>query len=224
MTLNLYVRPAIIPSTIPALPRWITEPAPTRMQWELVTHTQSYTSPLTGHTQLLANPNAHWRAHVSYALHGEEMVRQVTTFILSLNGPQRKFLFFPPHAKTPKGHANGVPIIKEANQKGSQLITTGWKPKDGNTTVLKKGDSITILLANGHNSLHSLTSDAVLTSPSDAHLAITPPLRLPPYHRSRIITHDCFCVMRLANDKQSRFSFEKMNQASVQFELIESYP
>lgn len=211
-------------STIPSLRRWMTHPAPTSMQWELVTHTKSYTSPLTGYTQLLANPNSHWRAHVSYALHGEETVRQMTTFILSLNGPQGKFLFFPPHAKTPKGHASGAPVIKGANQKGSQLITSGWQQKNGDSTVLKKGDSITILLANGHNSLHSLTSDAVVTSTNDAHLAITPPLRLPPRHGSRVITHDCFCVMRLANDKQSRFSFEKMSQASMQFELIESYP
>lgn len=212
-------------TTRPTLPLWPQSPAPSRLEWNLLTRTQSFTSPLTGQTQTISLPAAKWQAILEYELYGEDNIRNFTNFILSLEGPKTRFLFIPPHAQTPKGNAKNNTAIapKIASEQKQGFIQVKEWGAGATSPILKAGDYITIKLKNGQYSMHSITEDVAIGSAAQTNVKVTPQLRNVPETNSKIFIHSPFCVMRLKDDSQTSFSMEKVTRIATQFELIESF-
>lgn len=109
---------------LPTLP---TPPHPTKIEWKLVTATQTFESPLTGAVATYELPGAKWAAVLSYnSLTGDE-AKVLQGFLFSQRGAAGRFKFYVPSQK-PFATKPNLPIIARPNgQTDSARLTIGYK-------------------------------------------------------------------------------------------------
>jgi len=170
---------------------------PDILEWQLISNTQSFTSPLDKSTQTIELPGSRWLATLQYPALTETDARIMIAFLASLRGMSGRFTLFDHSHRTPAGVATGSPLVNGASQTGGTLITDGWTI---NTTgILKAGDYIGV---NGE--LKLVIADANSDAGGNATLSIEPPLRASPANNAVITTDSPTGTFRLADDGQTK--------------------
>lgn len=166
-------------------------------EFNLVTNTQSFTSPLNKTVQTAELPGAFWLATLAFQNLTEADGRILKAFVASMDGMAgRCYLWDMSHA-SPSGIATGTPLVKGASQIGKSLTTDGWTASK--TGILMAGDLFGV---NGE--LKIMTNSPNSDGSGNATLAFRPALRAVPADNAVITLAAPTCIMRLADDQQMR--------------------
>ena len=157
-------------------------------------------SPFTARQQVYKYTGQFWEADISLPPMKRSDAEYWISFLLKLNGSYGTFLLGDPNGATARGVATGTPLVKGANQTGTDLITDGWTP---NTTgILKAGDYIQ--LGTGSTSLlHKVLDDVNSDGSGNATLTLWPDLRSAPSDNAAIVVSSTKGVFRLTSGEQS---------------------
>lgn len=157
-------------------------------------------SPFTARQQVYKYTGQFWEADISLPPMKRADAEYWISFLLKLNGSYGTFLLGDPNGAIARGVATGTPLVKGANQTGSDLITDGWTP---NTTgILKAGDYIQ--LGTGSTSLlHKVLDDVNSDGSGNATLTLWPDLRSAPSDNAAIVVSAPKGVFRLTAGQQS---------------------
>jgi hypothetical protein len=185
--------------------------------FQLISNTSVFVSPLTGSTQTSERPGSRWSAEIEYFALSESDARTLIAFLTQLRGMSGRFYYGDPFNRTPRGLATGTPLINGASQTGTSLITDGWTPNI--TNILRAGDYIQL----ANDELKMVVADVNSDGSGNATLTIEPPLRSSPANNSAIIVQDPKCVMRLIDDEQTQWAYNKLSSASIKLKMIESF-
>jgi len=178
---------------------------PDIQEWQLISNTQSFTSPLDKTTQTLELPGSRWLATLQYPSMTDAEARIMIAFLASLRGMSGRFTLFDHSHQTPAGVATGTPLVNGASQTGGTLITDGWTVST--TGILKAGDYIGV---NGE--LKMVTVDANSDASGNATLTIEPVLRASPADNAVITTAAPTGTFRLADDGQTKLQSTAQNR------------
>jgi hypothetical protein len=165
-------------------------------------------SPFTAKQQVYRYTGQFWEAEISLPPMKRADAVYWISFLLKLNGPYGTFLLGDPNGVTARGVATGTPLVKGANQTGSDLITDGWTTST--TGILKAGDYIQ--LGTGSSSkLHKVLDDVNSDSSGNATLTIWPDLRSSPSDNASIVVSGAKGLFRLSTSQQDW----DVNEASI---------
>jgi len=170
---------------------------PNASDWLLQYNSQSYVSPLTGVTQTQVLPGAKWTASLTFPPLKDPNARRMRAFLASLEGAAGSF-YLTPHGYTRAGDGTGTPLVKGAAQLGSSLLIDGCTPNI--TGWLLEGDFLQV-----GSELKIVTADCNSSAGGEVTVSFKPPLRVSPADNAAIVVNSPACVMRLADDKQSRW-------------------
>ena len=174
-------------------------------EFNLITNTQTFTSPLTKTTQTSELPGSYWVATLSFQNLKEQDGRILKAFVAALNGMAGRCYLWDMSHSAPSGVATGIPLVNGVSQSGKSLITDGWTPSISN--IMVAGDLFSV---NGE--LKIVTSNCNSDSGGNAILNFTPALRSSPADNSAITVSSPTCIMRLADDQQMRQFVMKENR------------
>lgn len=161
-------------------------------------------SPFTAVQQVYKYTGQYWEADISLPPMKRAVAEYWISFLLKLNGSYGTFLLGDPNGATPRGVATGTPLVKGANQTGSDLITDGWTTST--TGILKAGDYIQI-----GNYLHKVLDDVNSDSSGNATLTLFPDLRTSPADNTTITVNSAKGLFRLSSGQTSW----DINEASI---------
>lgn len=161
-------------------------------------------SPFTAVQQVYKYTGQYWEADISLPPMKRAVAEYWISFLLKLNGSYGTFLLGDPNGATPRGVATGTPLVKGANQTGSDLITDGWTTST--TGILKAGDYIQI-----GNYLHKVLDDVNSDSSGNATLTLFPDLRTSPADNATITVNSAKGLFRLSSGQTSW----DINEASI---------
>lgn len=161
-------------------------------------------SPFTAVQQVYKYTGQYWEADISLPPMKRAVAEYWISFLLKLNGSYGTFLLGDPNGATPRGVATGTPLVKGANQTGSDLITDGWTIST--TGILKAGDYIQI-----GNYLHKVLDDVNSDSSGNATLTLFPDLRTSPADNATITVNSAKGLFRLSSGQTSW----DINEASI---------
>ncbi|HEX6827843.1 MAG TPA: hypothetical protein VF104_02560, partial [Burkholderiales bacterium] len=88
---------------------WPAEFIPAAVSWRLKPNTQSFSSPLSGHTQTAELPGSRWIAEISMPVMQKPRWRAWSVFITRLRGPAGRVYFSPPQYTGPEFDWQPVP-------------------------------------------------------------------------------------------------------------------
>jgi len=94
---------------------------PTSTEWQLVTNTQSFTSPLNGATQTIELPGAKWSAVLNYQDLESDEASKLRGFLLQGRGSVNKFYMFDHSVPGITGAGGGTPLL---NYRENKLLYT----------------------------------------------------------------------------------------------------
>jgi len=170
---------------------------PNALDLALQANTQFFTSELNGAVQTSALPGDKWVATMTFANRVGTDARRLWAFVTSLRGRSGRFYFTPFDHCTPFGVVGGTPLVKGADQTGSQLLIDGCTASC--TGWLLAGDYFQV-----GDELKLITADVNTDSGGNATLNFVPPLRTSPADNAAIITSNPSCIMMLSDDQQAR--------------------
>lgn len=173
-----------------------TRPGFTACRFGLMTHTQTFTSPLSNATQRALLGGAKWMANYSLPAMNRAQMADWQAFILQLEGGVNTFNAYDPDAMTPRGVATGTPLVKGASQTGSTLLVDGLPASLINW--LLPGD---YFACNGE--LKMLTQPANTNGSGETTLYFKPALRNSPADNAPLTVNTATCTMVLTDDAQS---------------------
>ncbi len=166
---------------------------PSASEFLLVSNTQIFESPLSGHVQSLELPGARWRANLTFDKLSEADGRDLAGFLAALRGRSGTFTLHDHSLLSPRGVGTGTPLVNGASQTGSTLITDGWTVSTPG--IMKTGDLFQI-----GNELKILTADVASDSGGNATLIFESPIRTSPAENSAIIINSPKALMKLSSD------------------------
>jgi len=190
--------------------------SPNAVEWQLISNTQSFTSPLDKTVQTLELPGARWMATLSFTRLSDTEARTLLAFLTALRGQAGRFTMHDHSHPTPSGIATGTPLVNGASQSGGTLITDGWTPSQ--TGILKAGDWLGV---NGE--LHMVTADADSDVSGNATFSIEPPLRASPSDNAPITVNSPTATFRLMDDGQTRWKATPGDINAMTITCIESF-
>lgn len=161
-------------------------------------------SPFTAVQQVYKYTGQYWEADISLPPMKRAVAEYWISFLLKLNGSYGTFLLGDPNGATPRGVATGTPLVKGANQGGSDLLTDGWTTST--TGILKAGDYIQI-----GTYLHKVLDDVNSDSSGNATLTLFPDLRESPADNAAITVSSAKGLFRLSSGQTSW----DINEASI---------
>lgn len=189
---------------------------PDSLQWHLANNTQTFTSPLSGATQTLAQPGARWSATMSFRNRRGDELRELQTFITALRGSAGRFRLHNFAQPIPRGTATGSPLVSGSNQLGNTLSTDSWTAST--VGIMRAGDYFQV-----GNELKMLTTDSDSDPGGATTLNFEPPLRFAPTDGSTIIINKPTAIFRLTDDRQGRFSHRHGGLADTSIQCIEAF-
>ena len=190
--------------------------SPNGVEWQLISNTQSFTSPLDKTVQTLELPGARWMATLSFNNLTDADARILLAFLAALRGQSGRFTMHDHSHPTPSGIATGTPLVAGASQTGGTLVTDGWTPSQ--TGILKAGDYLGV---NGE--LHMVIADADSDVSGNATFSIEPPLRASPADNAAITVNSPTATFRLMDDGQARWKATPGYINSMTISCIESF-
>lgn len=228
---------------------WPAEFIPAAVSWRLKSNTQSFSSPLSGHTQTAELPGARWIAELSMPVLTKPRWQAWSALIARLRGQSGRVYFSPPQylgpeldwTTVPGGLSadddtvsadndvdlvnqlhidTSAPVISGAGQTGAALVTVGWTPA---ADVLHAGDYVSYPVGAEGRTLHLLVEDARSDSAGVCTLAVEPPIRTPPADGAALEFRRPVCVMRLQDDDQGGLSHEPGQFGRAGCTLVESF-
>jgi len=169
---------------------------PSNAQWQLVSNTRVFKSPLDGSVQTSESPGSHWHVSLSFTKQHPAEGRALMAFLVSLRGEAGRFYLHDHTQPTPRGTITGSPVVSGVAQIGTTINTTGW------AGTLLAGDMIGI-----GGELKMVTAD-VTSAGSSAVTALVfePPLRASPANGSAVITAAPTAIFKLTGDNLASFS------------------
>jgi hypothetical protein len=174
----------------------LTRRLPALFDWQLLSNTQSFSSPFSGAVQTVEMPGARWAAQFSLNVLDANDAAQWRAFTARLRGQSGRFYLHNLARPTPRGVATGTPIVSGAGQTGNTLTTSGWTPSTAG--ILKAGDFIGV---NGE--LKMVVLDATSDGAGLATLTFEPPLRSSPPNASAIVTNKPTAIFKMDEDSAS---------------------
>lgn len=178
-----------MPILMPASPGFVT------CRFELEFNTQTFTSPLSRVTQVVALAGARWKATYTLPRMSRAQAAPWRAFLLSLEGQANTFAAYDPDFVSPLGTPLGAPLVKGAGQTGSTLLidgcvanVTGW---------LKAGDYFSV-----GGKLKMITADASTNGSGEATLTFKPANFAAPADNAPLTVYAATCEMRLVDDSQ----------------------
>lgn len=190
----------------------------------LVSNTTSFTSPLSGTTQTLELPGAHWRGVLDYPPLNDADKRTLQVFLLKLRGAAGRFYFNDPIWKAAGGNdgaGTGTPLVNGGSQIGTSLSVDGFAASV--TGILKSGDYFSFDTTLGRE-LKMLTADVDSDGSGNATLTFEPPIRNAPADNAAIEVSNPTTIFRLANDEQVKWAFAGGNiYTGFQLDVVEAF-
>lgn len=190
------------------------------LKWQLLTATQSFTSPLAGNTQRRELPGSRWMATLTLTNRPDTEQRAWMAFQAQMRGAAGDCYLSPSFAFPRLGAGGGSPLVNGANQTGTSLIldgaahsVTGW---------LKAGDYFSFDSGTGRE-LKILAADSNTDSSGNVTLTFEPPIRTAPADNAAVEITAPSAIMRLMDDNQFIWSIKPpvFGDATIQF--IESF-
>ena len=168
----------------------------TTASFGLRSNTQTFSSPLSGVTQVVELTGARWYANYTVAPLSASAAGEWIAFLSKLRGQANQFYGYDPARTTAQGALGGTPLINGGSQTGNSLVTDGWSASV--TNVMKAGDYLAYATTSGR-SLHMVVADANSDGSGNAAFTIEPAIRVSPANNATIITASPSCVMRLTS-------------------------
>ena len=166
---------------------------PASFDWQLISNTQAFQSPLSGAVQTVEMPGARWAAQFSFSALDANDAAVWRAFMAQLRGQSGRFTLWNMARPIPRGIATGTPVVSGAGQTGNTLTTSGWTPSTAG--ILRVGDFIGV---NGE--LKMLVADAASNGSGLATLTFEPPLRSSPANAAPIVTTRPTAVFKMDDD------------------------
>ena len=154
---------------------------------------------LAGQTQTFAGQA--WQLSVSLPALTQTQASVWWAWLVSLRGPHGTFLAGNLTHCNPAGAVGGTPLVKGADQTGSDLFIDGAAASI--TDWLKAGDFIQLGSA-GSSTLHMVTSDVDTDGSGEATLELWPHIRTAPADNSAVVTSSPVGVFQLVDSSVSR--------------------
>jgi len=165
---------------------------PSNADWQLVSNTQTFKSPINGTVQTSESPGARWHVSLAFPKATPAEGRIMVAFLASLRGEAGRFYLWDHTQPTPRGTITGVPVVQGAAQIGASILTSGW------TGTLLAGDMIGI-----GGELKMVITDVAGAGATPVAVAFEPPLRASPASGSVIATNKPTAVFKLTGDNQA---------------------
>lgn len=166
---------------------------PASFDWQLISNTQSFQSPLSGAVQTVEMPGARWAAQFSFNALDANDAAVWRAWCAQLRGQSGRFTLWNMARPTPRGIATGTPVVSGAGQTGNTLTTSGWTPSTAG--ILRVGDFIGV-----GGELKMLVADAASNGSGIATLTFEPPLRNSPANGSAIVTTRPTAIFKMDED------------------------
>jgi len=171
---------------------------PSQVEWQKLSHTQSFQSALDRSVQTLALTGARWMATLRFRNLPDTDARTLIAFLASLSGQSGRFTLHDHSHPNPSGIATGTPLIKGASQTGKSIITDGWTTSQ--TGILKAGDWVGF---NGELRMQTVDVDSDVSG--NATLTLDEPVRSSPADNAVITTVQPTATMMLKDDGQAKW-------------------
>lgn len=191
------------------------------MQWEFITNSQTFGSPLAASEQQAELPGARFAATLNYRNLSPEKQRPLMSLLAKLRGTAGR-VYMPVAPVYPRqGAGGGSPLVNGAGQTGRTLVidgapssVTGWL-KDGDYFHFDSG---------GLRELKLVTADVDTDGSGNATITFEPPTRTAPADNAAVEIDNPSALMRLVDDKQVSFmnKISRVSDASASF--VESFP
>jgi hypothetical protein len=188
---------------------------PPQFEWQLISNTQTFTSPLSGSIQTIEMPGARWACAFSLGALDAQDAALMRAFMAKLRGQSGRFYFWNMARPTPRGIATGSPIINGASQTGSTLSTSGWTPSTAG--ILKAGDFFSV-----NNELKIVVEDATSNASGVATLTFEPPLRYSPSNGQAITTNKPTTIFKMDEDSARQITTAPLLDA-ISFAMTEAW-
>lgn len=182
--------------------------------WGIETRTRSFTSDLTGVTQVASLPGAKWVGTLVIPQLPDAEIRIVKSFLARLNGQTGRFYYTPVDLKQ-LGTRLGAGVVNGAGQAGSTLNTRSWTGSQA--LLFAEGDYFEV---NGE--LKMVTVDAASDISGNATIEFAPPLRKSPPDAVQILHVAPRAIMKLADDKQAMWSLQSSFFAGTTIKIEEA--
>lgn len=193
---------------------------PSSFEWQLISNTQAFTSPLVGATQTVEMAGARWYGVARWEVLTEAQWRDLEGWLAQLAGAAGRFYMGPFHAAMPRGVGTGTPLVNGTGQTGRTLITDGWTPSQ--TGILKRGDYLHFDSGLGRE-LKIVTADVNSDALGQATLSIMPPIRTAPADNAAITIQSPNCIMRVKDDAQGKNMVTPPLTGGMEIEFVEAF-
>lgn len=157
-------------------------------------------SPFTYAGQAHAYAGQMWQADINLPPMHEDDAEQWVAWLISLRGQLGTFLFGVPSRATPRGSAEGSPLVAGSGQTGGTLNIDGADADQA--TFLKAGDYIQ-LGTGASSTLHKVLLDVDTDGAGAASLELWPHIRTAPSNNSSVIVTNPRGLFRLADSTPS---------------------
>ena len=175
-------------------------------------------SPFTYAGQAHAYAGQMWQADVTLPPMHEDDAEQWVAWLISLRGQLGTFLFGVPSRATPRGSAEGSPLVAGSGQTGGTLNIDGADADQA--TFLKAGDYIQ-LGTGASSTLHKVLVDAATDGAGEASLELWPHMRSSPTNNSSVVISSAKGLFRLASNEQA-WSVDHARVYGISFGAMEA--
>lgn len=191
---------------------WPENIAPSTMNWQLISNSQTFTSVFTGSAQTVRFPGSRWRCVLTFNNLLENLSRDLEVLLAQLDGESGRVKIN--NWIRPGLSGKGTPIVSVANQTGTILQSKGWIT---NSIILRKGDYITV-----SNELKIITENVISDNEGNANIPISPILRHSPAINEKIETVKPYGIFKLTTNDQGNFQYRPGVFSSVSLTLEEA--
>jgi hypothetical protein len=178
---------------------------------------QSFTSPLSGYTQVSAAITQKWEADITLRPMTNLEAGAIRAFLAKLNGMENTFKIYDPDRKLPLGTAKttpGTPLVNGAGQTGTTINVDGL-PLSA-TNYLVEGDFIEF------NGEFKMVVAPVNTNGSgQAAIQFRPAIRNAPADNAPVIVQSAACAMMLSEPK-IEWNSDKIKVHTISLSAIEA--
>jgi len=165
---------------------------PSNAEWQLVSNTAMFKSPLNGTVQTTELPGARWHVSLTFPNQTPAEGRILVAFLVALRGEAGRFTLHDHTQPVPRGTITGAPAVVGAGQVGTTINTSGW------TGTLLAGDMIGI-----GGELKMVTADVTGAGATTVPVSFEPALRNSPADLSAIVINAPTAVFKLTGDNQA---------------------
>ncbi|MEL7475629.1 MAG: hypothetical protein AAGJ55_05290, partial [Cyanobacteria bacterium J06555_12] len=112
---------------------------PSASDWQLLSNTATYTSPLTGKIQTIDRGGERWACTLNFENLATNEKATLKAFLARLNGQQHR-VTLPDHSLVQRGALSGALVVNGASQTGSSINIDGATPSV--TNWIRAGDML----------------------------------------------------------------------------------